>query len=102
MQHVLTRTCTCQSYKAAITTHHLSSTLQQDVCNDGVAVGTGVGEGGVHGVGLGVDTGTPLDQELDDVHVTLLRSLHERRGGSQLNISTWRGGGEGPHRGRPA
>ena len=43
-----------------------------------MAVGAGVGEGGVPGTGLGMNLGTSLQQELDDVDVALLGGLHQR------------------------
>ena len=57
--------------------YQLSTTLQQDVCNDGVSICTGVCESTVSGVGLGMDVGRLLDQILDNVDMAFLRCFHE-------------------------
>ena len=41
-----------------------------------VSIGTGVGEGSVPSVGLSIDEGTLIHEELDNVHMALLRGLH--------------------------
>ena len=53
-----------------------------------MAVGAGVGEGGVPGAGLGMNLGTSFQQELDDVDVALLGGLHQRSRRTQLNIGS--------------
>jgi hypothetical protein len=68
--------------------YQFSTTLQQYGSDEGVAIGAGVGEGGVPGAGLGVNLGTSLQQELDDVDMALLGGLHQRSGCTQLNISS--------------
>ena len=71
-----------------VCTHELSSMLQQGVSNEGVAIGTGIGEGGVPRARFGMDLGPPAEQEVDDVDVTLLGCLHQGGGCTMLNVST--------------
>ena len=56
--------------------HQLSATLKQDVSNEGVAIGSSIGESSVLCAGLCMDVGPSFYEELDDVNVTLLCCLH--------------------------
>ena len=72
------------------TTDQIGATLQQDISDHGMPVSAGVSEGTVSGVGLGVDIGSLLYQVADNVHVALLRGLHQRGGCTQLNLTTYK------------
>ena len=57
-------------------THQFGSTLKEDVSYDGVSIGAGVSQGSILSAGFCVDTGSLFDEELDNVHVAFLGSLH--------------------------
>lgn len=60
--------------------------LEQQVSYVGVTVLTGVRQTGVPTPGLGVHFRPRLQKVLDQIQVPFLGGLHERRGGTQLDV----------------
>lgn len=62
--------------------------LQQSVSNEGVAIGTGIGEGGVPRARFSMDFGPLAEQKVNNVDVTLLGCLHQGSGCTKFNVGT--------------